>query len=306
MHRHAKRNARNEGLSDARLTAMAAALGICFTNCAGAAMSMVVKPPLQSQCQRLPIRGCGEIVDGVLLYVQGDKPGALEKIQAAKDQNVPAQLKPFAKALRDTASLPGAEDYATPLNEIADLLDSAGAKPPAVTIVATGSLKAKPDEDGKEECTAIVTTKPAEVSRPHDQHDPATRALSATADFARLTTETVDLAATDVRTPCKVSRLDALCVKAREGAIVITDVIAGRACPDRLFIGATLSDSPDFGFRWQFEAGSIPLTGARLSVGAEDWLQVAIVPGKKGPSNSAECFVTWSGFRPWIVPENVY
>jgi len=47
---------------------------------------MVVKPPLQSQCERLPIKGCGELVDGVLLYVQGDKQSALEKIEQARAQ----------------------------------------------------------------------------------------------------------------------------------------------------------------------------------------------------------------------------
>lgn len=39
-----------------------------------------------------------------------------------------------------------------------------------------------------------------------------------------------------------------------------------------------------------------------MLVSGGDWLQLAIVPGKKGASNSAECEVTWSGFRPWIVP----
>jgi hypothetical protein len=283
---------------------MASLVGLvaCVASCAAAAVSMVVKPPLQSQCQRFPINGCGELVDGVLLYVEGDKPGALAKINKAKGENTPEQLKPFAKALRDTASLPGAEDYAAPMNQIADLLDAA-------TVTATVAISSAPSAQGAATAASEGAPPPAgQHTSPVTtvRQDPATRAVSATADFARLVTETVDLSIKENRTPCKIAGLEAFCVKAREGVLILTDVIAGRSCPDRVFVGATLSDSPDFGFRWQLEPGTSSITGARLAVGATQWLQVAIVSGKKGPSNSTECFVTWSGFRPWIVPGSAY
>jgi hypothetical protein len=288
----------------------AAFLAIGLAGCAGAAVSMVVKPPLQSQCQRLPIKGCGELVDGVLLYVEGDKPGALEKIKQAKDANEPAQLKAFAKALRGAASLPGAEDYAASMNEVAALLDSGGAVRPTAEATANepgddqdfglGGKRPKVDESG---ATQVSKSKAVQVStQPVLQPDPSTRALSATVDLVHLMTETVDLSTADGRSPCKVAGLDALCIKAKEGPIVVTDVIGARACPERVFVVSTLTDSPDFGLRWSFEPGPIALTGARLVVRGGEWLQLAIVPGKKGASNSPECVVTWSGFRPWILP----
>jgi len=277
-------------------------LAISVSGCAGAAASMVVKPPLQSQCQRLPIQGCGELVDGVLLYVQGEKEAALEKIQQAKDKNVPAQLKPFAKALRDSSTLPGAEDYAPTMNEIADLIDSS-AKAAPKTASAPNDVQPIGENPYRHGSAPRATVTVAQPVPPAPVPDTALRALSATADFARLTTQTVDLSSTDNRTPCKVAGQDALCVKVRQGVIIVTDVVTGRLCPDRLLVVATVNDSPAFGYRWQVEAGPNALTGARLAIAGEEWLQVAIVPGNKGPSNSSECFVTWSGFRPWIVAD---
>ena len=278
-------------------------LAVCSMSCAGAAASMVVKPPLQSECQRMPIRGCGELVDAVLLYVEGDKAAAAGKIREAKNENTPAQLKPFAQALRDTASLPGTGDLAAPMNEIADLLDS---PPVASSAVASNDAVASNGAVASIAATESHEVGIAPVPRPtvatSAQQDPATRALSATADFARLTTDTVDLSLASARSPCTVAGQEALCVPAREGVIIVTDVIAGRSCPDRVFVGATLSDSTAFGFRWQLEATATAVTGARLAIASGERLQVAIVPGKKGqPSNSPDCFVTWSGFRPWIV-----
>jgi len=280
--------------SGATVVRLVGLLSIGLASCAGAAASMVVKPPLQSECQRLPIKGCGELVDGVLLYVGGDKAGALTKIQQAKNENEPAQLRVFAKALRDTASLPGAGDFASPMKEIAELLDSPTAAP-TTAAAATASTTGEGATAASASVAAASDIKPAAV-----QQDPATRALSATADFGRLTTETVDLSVANTRTPCTVAGQAALCVRSREGVIIITDVISGRSCPDRVFVGATLSDSVAFGFRWQFEASTNALTGARLSIGSGERLQVAVIPGPKGPSNSPDCFVTWSGFRPWI------
>jgi hypothetical protein len=51
------------------------------------------KAPLQSQCQRLLTEGCNELVDGVLLSVQGDKTGATQQLLQVKQENTPADLE---------------------------------------------------------------------------------------------------------------------------------------------------------------------------------------------------------------------
>ncbi|MEI9949479.1 MAG: hypothetical protein WDO74_10970 [Pseudomonadota bacterium] len=84
--------------------------------------------------------------------------------------------------------------------------------------------------------------------------------------------------------------------------MLVTDVVGATGCPDRLFIGAAKSDTPDFGFGWSFEARDAAVTGARFAVRGGEWLYFAIAPRKKELSESTECQIAWSAFRPWIVP----
>jgi hypothetical protein len=263
---------------------------------------MVVKPPLQTQCRRLPIKGCGELVDGVLLYVQGDKPGATRKLLQVKQQNTPADLERFGKALRETAEVPGASAVAGSLNQVADLLDSNG-RPVAPTDAVGGVDTPAPGAAAARSVAAVPTGATLTIlDRPRDRDDLAARALSASADANRIVSESYGLTAKEGRVPCKVAGLDAICFKGREGPVLVTDVIGTSACSDRLFIGATESDTPDLGFHWSFEARATAITGARFAVRGGQWLYFAIVPGKKGLSESPECQIAWSGFRPWIVP----
>ena len=273
-------------------------LAIWLVGCAELPVSMVIKPPLQSQCQRLPIQGCGELVDGVLLYVQGNKPGATHKLLQVKQQNTPADLQRFGRSLRETAKMPGASAVAGPLNQVADLLDSHGGSDAVgpVDTPAPGALPVRTIADLPTGGALPV------VNSPRDGDDLAARALSASADANRIVSESYGLVAKEGRVPCKVAGLDATCFKGREGPLLVTDVIGTSACPDRLFMGAAESDTPDLGFHWLFEARATAITGARFAVRGGEWLYFAIVPGKKGLSESAECQIAWSGFRPWIVP----
>jgi hypothetical protein len=277
-------------------------LALWLVGCTELPVSTVVKPPLQSQCQRLPIKGCGELVDGVLLYVQGDKPGAMQKLTVVKQENTPADLERFGKALRATAEMPGASGVAGPLNQVADLLDSTGKQAaPAEGVVGVAVL-APPSAPARSDVPTPTSATLTIIDKPREHDDLAARALSASADANRIVSESYGLSAKEGRVPCKVAGLDAICFKGREGPLLVTDVIGASACTDRLFIGATESDTPDFGFHWSFEARATAVTGARFAVRGGEWLYFAIVPGKKGLSESAECQIAWSGFRPWIVP----
>ena len=104
------------------------------------------------------------------------------------------------------------------------------------------------------------------------------------------------------RTPCKVFDTDAICFKGRQGPLIVTDIIGASGCADRLFMGATESDTTLFGFHWLFEAPKTPLSGARFVVRAGEWIQFVIIPGKNGLSESVECQISWSGFRPFFIP----
>jgi hypothetical protein len=281
---------------------------IWVSGCAGLPVSMVVKPPLESQCQRLPIKGCGELVDGVLLYAQGDKAGAMRKVELARRENSPAELRRFGEALRGAAALPGADSIAQPLNDLADLLGAEGGQgvaahaPASAAAVQTAGALVVAGEASRAAAVKPTDAAVTIVERPREREEAVSRALSASSDPNRIVSESYDLSAQEGRTPCKVAGVDAVCFKGREGPLLVTDVIGATACPERLFIGATESDTPLLGFHWLFETRTTAVTGARFVVRGGEWLQFAIIPGKKGLSGSAECQINWSGFRPWVVP----
>ncbi len=272
-------------------------LCLIFTMGCSAGASMVVKPPLVSQCQRLPIQGCGDLVDGVLLQVDGDDKNARLKIDQVVHQNGPGRLRPFARVLRETASAPGMNDYAHHLRTVAEWIDP-GESPAATAGFSDGAshaVKAMPIASAANQGPA------AEPAVSFKLDDTALRALSASADPLRVVTETIDFASRRTElAPCRIAEIDALCLKSREGPLIITDVIGSSACAKRMFVGASISDTPDFGIRWLMEPGPVPLTGARLLVRGGDWLQFAVVPDKK-QLDQIDCRITWSAFQPWIV-----
>lgn len=111
------------------------AAGLC-TGCSGA--SLVLKAPIDSQCQARGLRGCPEIVDGMLLYVDGDKAGAVQKLAVGAAQNSPSDLGQLAKALDELKSVPGAEEYLASISEALNLMvEKARATPGAAEKVAT-------------------------------------------------------------------------------------------------------------------------------------------------------------------------
>ncbi len=247
----------------------------------------------------MPIKGCGQLVDGVLLYVDGDKPGAMRRLDQVKQANTPADLERFAKTLRETASMPGASAVAAPRNEGADLLATTGTPP--LSGASVGGPAQAPTSTRTETPTPTAATSTL-VERQRQQPDYAVRALSATTDVTRIISSSFNLSEKTGRVPCKVAGLSAVCFRSLAGPLLVTDVVGATGCPDRLFIGAAKSDTPDFGFGWSFEARDAAVTGARFAVRGGEWLYFAIAPRKKELSESTECQIAWSAFRPWIVP----
>jgi hypothetical protein len=185
-------------------------------------------------------------------------------------------------------------DYAEQLRTVADWIDPSEA-PDEFTDRTPHTVSATPVNSA---ATVRPTAEPA-VSFKLD--DTALRALSASADPLRLVTETIDFAGRRAElAPCRIADVEALCLRSREGPLIITDVIRSSACAKRLFVGASISDTTDFGIRWLVEPGPVPLTGARLLVRGGDWLQFAVVPDKKY-LDQLDCRITWSAFQPWIV-----
>jgi hypothetical protein len=117
----------------------AAILGAGISMCACAATSALggsalIKAPVEQQCSRYGLKGCPELVDGVILYVDGDERGGTQQLERAAAKNTPAELKRFAQALstvlpaktggRIVAILTGQEPPAAPAREAAESVGS--------------------------------------------------------------------------------------------------------------------------------------------------------------------------------------
>ena len=79
-------------------------LGGSVTMCACAASSALggsalIKAPIEQQCASHGLKGCPELVDGVMLYVDGDEPAAKRQLKLGASKNVPADLQRFAQAI---------------------------------------------------------------------------------------------------------------------------------------------------------------------------------------------------------------
>jgi len=266
-------------------------------------MSALLKSPIDQKCQAYGLRGCPELVDGAIAYAEGDKNGALEKLEAARKANTPAQLQQFAGALKSLGSL--SPEAAAPLLDVAEILS-----PSARTSVATSAAvrvvfstegvaqHANPLETGEAVDVGKVG-EPAEGSAGVTATEPALLALSASVDPMRLVTETMMV---EGDTPnCHLLGVPAMCSKRREGPLVVTDIVASSACKDRVFLMATSSDSPGFGYLWIVPSQYPGIHAARFATRGGEWLFVGARAAEKPSGTEAPCFVTWAGFRPRFV-----
>lgn len=256
--------------------------------------------PVDSKCQSYGLKGCPELVDGAIAYVEGNKPLAIQKIEAARSLNTPAQLKQFASALRTIGE---ASDSGQPLVEVAALLtgEAGGAKIVVTDAVATAGPAAPAGA-----AAPTVSTTPA--SPPADSGRRRTRpeeyvllALTAPNDPMRQVTETV-LVADVPAANCQIGGSPATCARRRQGPVIIIDVVASEECGSRVFLLAAESDTPAFGYLWMLPARTQGVHGGHFAVRGGQWVFVGVKPPSKPQAADRACFVTWSGFVLRLVP----
>lgn len=270
----------------------------------------MVKAPIQERCEQIPLKGCSEMSEGAVLVVEGKATEGKEKLRAGAVQNAPEDVRRFASAVVLVSKLPSVGQYAAPLASVAEFLEAdanaslraAPAAPQAATQAQAAAANGATPADEK----AVATTgKPADTAASEverDRTDFAVYALTAPVDPTRTETESLGFGQVPVTDSCSLAGMSGTCVARRPGPIVVTDLLALSGCPGRLFVGASLSDKPALGMRWFAEATPSGLTGARLFVGGGEWLQLILVPNPKADPRDARCIVTWSGFRPRMVP----
>lgn len=264
------------------------------------AASVVLKPPVQQRCEATGLKGCSDVVDGVLLYVEGDEAAGTEKLRAGAAQNSPEDVRKFAQTLVEVSKLPGASQFAGPVTQVARLLATQASA--SASVLASAGMKTAA-------LAAPSASAPPAAAKPpepgQDRMDFALYALTAPVDPTRTETESLSFSEIATAATCQLAGTSGSCVSRRLGPLMVTDVLASSGCPGRLFIGSSTSDNGAMGLRWYAEATPAGLTGARLFVNGGDWLQAIFVPNPKADPRDPRCVLTWSGFRPRMVPKKM-
>jgi hypothetical protein len=274
---------------------------LCLSACSALPVSSLIRSPIDSKCQSYGLKGCPELVDGAIAYVEGDKAGATRKLKGARALNTPEQLKQFAAALR---TIGDESDSGKPLVEVAALLSG---EVHATASISAGALTAEPAEARQSASGALAkpeAEEPAEAQRGPTPGQLALFALTAEHDPMRLVAESVPVS--DVPgADCQIAGQPATCLRRRQGPVVVTDVVASDECASRVFLLAADSDTPAFGFLWMLPARLPGIHGAQFAVGGGQWLFVGVRPAAKPQPSDRACFVTWSGFRPRLIPSPI-
>jgi hypothetical protein len=245
-----------------------AAAALAVLSCGGAA-SLVLKSPIADKCHDAGLRGCDELADGVIAYATGDKETGIHKIEKGVAQNAPDQLQEFAAKVRLLKDIPGAQQYAGPLIEVADLLAPSGS--------ARGA-------------TSSGTT--ASPSLGSEARAPRSRSLAGSAVVGADTIAHKCLALQDESfVPESPS---ALCLPLAQGPLEVTDAHVVGPCPNALLIGAGEMSSPTW-FLLVPPQGVLAAHGAELPVRAGEALfAVQFADAGGGQAASGRCAITWA------------
>jgi hypothetical protein len=257
---------------------------------------MVIKPPVEQKCSSYGLRGCDQLVDGVVLYVNGDKDAAMLALKRGAAANSPAQLRPFAGAIKSVISGETGQ-------EIAEIL-SGDVQAPAAAVVVTATTNMDGATTGPASAPSSGAAAPPSGAAPSvPRTDPVLEnlelALAAAVDPSRLFTESVSPQREPTKTVCEVAGSNSTCVRKGTGPFVITDAITPSACKADLFIGASDYTGK---MSWLVQTNSPGFHGARFLLRSDQWLTVAARGVPTNTDGDERCIVTWAGFRPRMVP----
>jgi hypothetical protein len=260
-----------------------------------AAGTALIKTPVEQKCAGYGLKGCGELVDGVVAYVEGDKDAAVLDLKRGAAKNSPEQIRPFAGAIKEV--VPGEAGA-----EIAEIL-SGDVHATAVTVVAAAATSTNASQTTVEASSANPyrpSRQPGEALA-IDHGDVITLlAIGAPVDPSRLLTGTASPSWEELRVQCEVLGKQGICSRQQAGPIVVTDAAVPAGCPSEMFVGA--ADESDGRTSWLVQANAPGVHGAKFFVRSDQRLMFAIRAVSAASTTDPRCVVTWAGFKPRIVP----
>jgi hypothetical protein len=269
---------------------------LSLTACSGS-VGFLIKDPIVDKCTNAGIRGCPDLTDGVILFIEGKQDEGRDKVLHGAAANSPEQLKKFALVLKFVGEIPGAAEYMEPVLEVTRIiLDEAKAMPSARNgKVAASKAVAEKSVDRDEKPSARLAAVQASTG--------PSRSLTADTDADRIESGFTSPALNPSHVSCDspFGLGSAWCATVVKGPFVVTDLHAGPGCQGDVFAAAGDAESR----AWAL-AGSplspLDVHGGRIVV--RQGATLVIGAGGKG-AGDPRCAVTWSGFRPYRKPQDV-
>jgi hypothetical protein len=275
----------------------------------------VLEKPIADKCSGTGLRGCSELTDGILLYVEGDRSGASRRIVSAAAANEPDDVRAFAERLRTISRLPGTESFSAPLKDVIDLLANAPADNPVARRAMTKRRGPVAMPSADEETEADVASRsngqvandahrivPAKHVVPKPPSDPPHPDAF---DFTHWHTEsTVPMVNVSGR-PCApggaftpfVDGTKGRCVRLLRGPLVVTDLHAPGGCSADMFVvGGNLSEP-----RWMMNVpanSALHVSNAVLLVGEHDYMVIGTMASSESKlKGDIRCSITWTAWK---------
>jgi hypothetical protein len=305
----------------AEMRASYIAVALLGVGCAGS--RLVIEKPIADHCETTGLKGCPQLTEGVLLFVEGDQQRAIHQLRLAINANEPDELLAFANGLKAISALPGAGQFTAPIQQVIDLLATEAAQPTE----APGAKRRASNRSSTSRRPRNVDDARASEEREEgpsgtrvtDDHVVATRiptvaalvaALPSPPSWVNFDGRTVIPASDESARACAMTgnlwptgeASKGYCVRVARGPLVITDLHAPSACPAELFALAVTLPGDLAAPRWALyaqPANAIHLSGGNLVVRDSEYFVIgAMSNSDQKMKRDLRCSVTWSGWRP--------
>jgi hypothetical protein len=289
-----------------RECATAAGIAVLATAAGCASARMILGEPVADECTSAGLKGCPELTEGVLLYVEGKPSEGTAKLEEGARENEPGKLREFAGTIEKVTSLPGISSYTAQVHAVAAILAGSAQEQEAASAKEKAAAVARIAEREKAKRRRALSQVPEEtadgvVPVDVDLTDESGGASSRT--FLRPSPPpeiqggtTVPIAETGAL-PCQVGApigATMLCLTVAVGPLILTDLHTGGECRSELFVLAGAPEAP----RWALALPAhspVHVTGARLYARVTEPIAIAV---PVSPRADARCAVTWSGAKP--------
>jgi len=290
-----------------------------IVGCAGT--RSVLQAPIADECRSTGLRGCRDLTEGVLLYLEGDQRGARHKLHIAVNANEPEDVLAFADALKSISQIPGAGQFAAPVQNVIDILATeakqAGEQPPSrrkkPAVAASRSSKerrADVEDAESSESNAVqgigVVVDPTSKSRAPAVKPPVFLAQWRPEPPLDYDGKTVVPAADETNRPCTLTGTMAptgesskgYCVRVMRGPLVVTDLHSSNSCPAELFALAATVPGDLSGPRWAIYAqplSAMNISGSTFIVRETEHLVIGVMSmSDQKIKRDVRCSITWS------------